>query len=43
MRFAFLLANKGECQDAAPNNLAGAILKDSYLDIRGHPSLDSAP
>jgi len=43
MRFAFLLANKGECRDLAPNNLAGAILKDSYLDIRGIPHWTALP
>jgi cellulose synthase (UDP-forming) len=37
MRFLFQLAKKGECQDAAPTNLQGAILKDSYLDIRNIP------
>ena len=43
MRFAFLLANKGECQDAAPNNLKGAILINSYLDIRGIPHWTALP
>jgi len=37
MRFAFLLPRKGECQDAVPGNLRGAILKNSYLDIQGIP------
>jgi cellulose synthase (UDP-forming) len=37
MRFLFQLAKKGECQDATPTNLQGAILKDSYLDIRNIP------
>jgi cellulose synthase (UDP-forming) len=37
MRFLFQLAKKGECQDTAPNNLQGVILKDSYLDIRDIP------
>jgi len=37
MRFLFQLAKKGECQDSAPNNLQGVILKDSYLDIRDIP------
>jgi cellulose synthase (UDP-forming) len=43
MRFAFLLAQKGECQDIAPTNLAGAILKNSYLDIRGIPHWAALP
>ncbi len=37
MRFIFLLAKKGPCQDTSPYNLQGAILKDSYLDIHGIP------
>jgi cellulose synthase (UDP-forming) len=37
MRFIFLLAKKGRCEDTAPYNLQGAILKDSYLDIRDIP------
>jgi cellulose synthase (UDP-forming) len=43
MRFAFLLAKKGECQDTAPYNLKGAILKDSYLDIQGIPHWTPLP
>jgi cellulose synthase (UDP-forming) len=43
MRFAFLLAKKGECQDTASNNLMGAILKDSYLDIQGIPHWTALP
>jgi len=37
MRFLFLMAQKGECLDAAANSQKGAILKDSYLDIQGIP------
>jgi cellulose synthase (UDP-forming) len=33
--FSFQLAKKGNCQDTAPYNLQGAILKSSYLDLRG--------
>jgi cellulose synthase (UDP-forming) len=36
-RFIFLLAKKGKCQDTAPYNMQGAILKDSFLDIRDIP------
>ena len=43
MRFAFLQEKKGECQDAAPDNLMGAILKDSYLDIQGIPHWTALP
>ncbi len=37
LRFIFLLAKKGECQDTAPYNMQGSILKDSYLDIQDIP------
>lgn len=37
MQFIFLLPKKGRCQDTAPYNLKGAILKDSYLDIKDIP------
>jgi cellulose synthase (UDP-forming) len=37
LHFIFLLAKKGECQDTAPYNMQGSILKDSYLDIQGIP------
>jgi cellulose synthase (UDP-forming) len=37
MRFLFQPARKGDCQDTAPTNLQGAILKDSYLDIHDIP------
>jgi cellulose synthase (UDP-forming) len=37
MKFIFLMAKRGECQDTAPYNMQGAILKDSYLDIRDIP------
>jgi cellulose synthase (UDP-forming) len=37
MKFIFLLHKKGKCEDTAPYNLQGAILKDSYLDIRDIP------
>jgi cellulose synthase (UDP-forming) len=34
-RFVFQIAKKGKCQDTAPLNLQGAILRGSYLDIQG--------
>ena len=37
MQFIFLLTKKGRCQDTAPYNLKGAVMKDSYLDIRDIP------
>jgi cellulose synthase (UDP-forming) len=36
-KFVFQVAKKGKCQDTAPLNLQGAILKGSYLDIQGIP------
>ena len=43
MRFLFHLARKEDCHDAAPDNLKGAILKDSYLDIRDIPHWATLP
>jgi cellulose synthase (UDP-forming) len=37
MRFLFQPEKKGECQDAAPSDFQGVILKDSYLDIHNIP------
>jgi cellulose synthase (UDP-forming) len=37
MKFVFQIAKKNKCQDTAPLNLQGAILKDSYLDLRDIP------
>jgi cellulose synthase (UDP-forming) len=36
-KFVFQVAKKGKCQDTAPMNLQGAILRGSYLDIQGIP------
>ena len=33
--FYFQIAKMGNCQDTAPINLQGAVLKSTYLDIRG--------
>ncbi len=43
LRFVFQIAKQGMCQDTAPLNLQGAILKDSYLDVRDIPHLASLP
>jgi cellulose synthase (UDP-forming) len=43
MRFLFHLTQKEECQNASPDNLKGAILKDSYLDIRDIPHWATLP
>ena len=37
MRFVFQIAKKGKCQDTAPLNLQGVILKSSWVDIRNIP------
>ncbi len=37
MSFIFMLTKKGHCQDAAPWNMQGTILKDSFLDLRDIP------
>jgi cellulose synthase (UDP-forming) len=37
MKFIFQIAKKGRCQDTAPMNLQGSIMKDSFLDLRGTP------
>ncbi|MDE1154211.1 MAG: UDP-forming cellulose synthase catalytic subunit [Acidobacteriaceae bacterium] len=42
-KFIFQLAVKGKCQDTAPMNLQGAILKDSYLDLRDIPHWAKLP
>jgi len=41
--FAFQTQQKGGCQDAKPINLQGAILRDSYLDLRGYPHYAPLP
>ena len=43
MKFVFQIAKKGRCQDTAPLNLRGAVLKNSYLDIDGIPHLAVMP
>jgi cellulose synthase (UDP-forming) len=35
--YAFQLAHKQNCDDGTPINLQGAILGDSYIDLRGNP------
>ena len=43
MKFIFQIAKKGKCQDTAPMNLQGAILKDSVLDISNIPHWAQLP
>ena len=35
--FTFQLLKKAGCEDTTPINMQGAILRDSYLDLRGYP------
>jgi cellulose synthase (UDP-forming) len=37
MKFFFQIAKKNECQDTAPLNQQGAILGNSYIDLKGIP------
>ena len=41
--FAFQLLKNNGCQAAAPINMQGAILRDSYLDLRGYPHYAPLP
>jgi len=43
LKFVFQPARKGNCEDSAPLNLQGAILKDSYLDISDIPHSAAMP
>ncbi len=43
MKFVFQIAKKGKCQDTAPLNLQGAILKSSWIDIRNIPHWRQMP
>ena len=41
--FAFQVLKKGGCQDTTPINMQGAILRDSYLDLRHYPHYAPLP
>ena len=41
--FTFQLLKKQNCQDTTPINMQGAILRDSYLDLRGYPHWAAMP
>ncbi|HEY1984324.1 MAG TPA: UDP-forming cellulose synthase catalytic subunit [Terracidiphilus sp.] len=41
--FTFQLLKKSNCQDTTPINMMGAILRDSYLDLRGYPHYAPMP
>jgi len=41
--FTFQLLKKGNCQDTTPINMMGAILRNSYLDLRRYPHYAPMP
>jgi cellulose synthase (UDP-forming) len=41
--FTFQLAKAGDCRDTTPINMQGAILRDSFLDLRGYPHYAPMP
>ncbi len=41
--FTFQLLKKQSCEDTTPINMQGAILRDSYLDLRGYPHYAPLP
>lgn len=41
--FTFQLLKKANCQDTTPINMQGAILRDTYLDLRGYPHYAPMP
>jgi cellulose synthase (UDP-forming) len=43
VNFAFQILKKGGCTDTTPINLQGAILRSSYLDLRGFPHWAALP
>jgi len=43
LKFVFQIAKTGKCEDTAPMNLQGAILKDSYLDLADIPHWAALP
>ena len=42
-RLTFQLLRSGNCRDTVPMNLMGAILRSSYIDLRGIPHWASMP
>jgi cellulose synthase (UDP-forming) len=41
--FTFQVLKKANCQDSTPINLQGAVLRDSFLDLRGYPHYAPLP
>jgi cellulose synthase (UDP-forming) len=42
-QLAFQMEKKGNCQDTTPINMMGAILRSSYIDLRGYPHWAALP
>jgi cellulose synthase (UDP-forming) len=41
--FTFQLVKKNDCQDSTPINMQGAILRDSYIELKGYPHYAPLP
>ncbi|HWG21219.1 MAG TPA: UDP-forming cellulose synthase catalytic subunit [Terracidiphilus sp.] len=41
--FTFQLLKKSNCQDTTPINMQGAVLRDSFIDLRGYPHYAPMP
>jgi cellulose synthase (UDP-forming) len=41
--FTFQLLKKGGCQDTTPINMQGAILRDSFIELKGYPHYAPLP
>jgi len=41
--FTFQLVKKGGCTDTTPINMQGAVLRDTFLDLRGYPHYAPLP
>ncbi len=41
--FTFQLVKKGGCTDTTPINMQGAVLRDTYLDLKGYPHYAPLP
>jgi cellulose synthase (UDP-forming) len=41
--FTFQMVKKGGCTDTTPVNMQGAILRDTFLDLRGYPHYTQLP
>ena len=41
--FTFQLLKKSNCQDTTPINMQGAVLRDTFLDLRGYPHYAPMP